>query len=113
MADRLLRRTLIAGGTLLPLALTLRSPATAAPAAPAAASTTPWPASFPQQDPKRVSEVVGASHRDLDRVRALVEETPALANAAWDWGFGDWETALGAAAHTGRREIAEYLLSRG
>ncbi|CAN5737831.1 hypothetical protein BH11PLA1_BH11PLA1_06760 [soil metagenome] len=34
-------------------------------------------------------------------------------NAAWDWGFGDWETALGAAAHTGRRNIAELLLERG
>ena len=68
---------------------------------------------FPRQDPARVAEVVGVSHRDLDRVRALVEESPALANADWDWGFGDWETPLGAASHVGRRDIAEYLLSRG
>lgn len=34
-------------------------------------------------------------------------------NAAWDWGAGDWETALGGASHMGRKEIAEYLLSRG
>ena len=36
-----------------------------------------------------------------------------MARAAVDWGFGDWETALGAAAHTGRREIAELLLANG
>ena len=60
-----------------------------------------------------MAEVVGAAHRELERVRALVEETPALANAAWDWGFGDWETPLGAASHVGRPDIAEYLLARG
>ena len=108
MPHKLSRRRLLAGGSLLPLALTVRGAAFAAPAA-----TPAMPPGFPQQDPGRVGEVVGAAHRDIDRVRALVEETPALANAAWDWGFGDWETPLGAAAHVGRREIAEYLLSRG
>jgi hypothetical protein len=34
-------------------------------------------------------------------------------NACWDWGGGDFETALGAAAHTGQREIALFLLSHG
>lgn len=68
---------------------------------------------FPQNDPERVLAVVGASHGNLERVRALVEEQPALAKASWDWGFGDWESALGAAAHTGRREIAELLLAHG
>jgi hypothetical protein len=34
-------------------------------------------------------------------------------NAAWDWGGGDWETALGAAAHMGRADIARYLLAHG
>lgn len=71
-----------------------------------------WPG-FPKQDPSKVSAVVGAAHRDLDTVRDLVDRHPALANAWWDWGFGDWESALGAAAHTGRRPIAEYLISRG
>lgn len=68
---------------------------------------------FPRQDPALAQEVVGVSHRDLARVRELVERQPALARAATDWGFGDWETALGAAAHTGRREIAEFLLANG
>ncbi len=38
---------------------------------------------------------------------------PALVTAAWDWGFGDWETPLGAASHMGNRPIAEFLLGRG
>ncbi len=66
-----------------------------------------------RNDLERVQGVVGASHSNFDRVRELVEEQPALAKAAWDWGFGDWETALGAASHTGRREIALYLIARG
>jgi hypothetical protein len=57
--------------------------------------------------------MVGVCHRDVDRARKLLDEHPALVNATWDWGFGDWETALGAAAHTGRRNIAELLLKRG
>ena len=40
-------------------------------------------------------------------------ETPSLLNATWDWGGGDWETALGAAAHMGRRDIAMFLLEQG
>jgi hypothetical protein len=68
---------------------------------------------FPRQDPAWSKEVVGASHRDLGKVKELVDEHPTLANATYDWGFGDWETALGAAAHTGRRAIAEYLLEKG
>jgi len=46
-------------------------------------------------------------------VRELLAQEPALLNAAWDWGGGDWETALGAAAHTGGREIALFLLDKG
>ena len=71
------------------------------------------PPGFPAQDPALVREVVGASHSNLARVRELVEAQPALAKASWDWGFGDWETALGAASHTGQREIAELLLAHG
>lgn len=77
-----------------------------------AASTRARP-DFPRQDPALVQQVVAEAHRSLDAVRELVERTPELAKAAWDWGFGDWETPLGAASHTGRHEIADYLLSRG
>jgi len=68
---------------------------------------------FPSTDPAAVLEMVGVSHRDPKRVRALVAQHPGLARAAIDWGFGDWETALGAASHVGNREIAEYLLAHG
>ncbi len=60
-----------------------------------------------------VQAFVGSSHGDLDRVRQMLDEHPALANASWDWGGGDWETGLGAASHMGRRDIADLLLSRG
>lgn len=43
----------------------------------------------------------------------MLAETPKLINAAWDWGGGDWETALGGAGHVGSRECAEFLLSQG
>ena len=68
---------------------------------------------LPGQDPAVVKEIVGVSHANLARVRELVERQPALANAAIDWGFGDWESALGAASHMGRRDIAEVLLANG
>lgn len=60
-----------------------------------------------------VQEFVGNAHGNLERVQELLSEQPELVNAAWDWGGGDWETALGAAAHMGRRDIATYLLENG
>ena len=68
----------------------------------------------PQQlDRELVQAFVGNAHGDLDAVKRLLEQEPALVNAAWDWGGGDWETALGAAAHMGAREIALFLLEHG
>jgi len=71
------------------------------------------PASFPAQDPAVVREMVTVSHGNVARVKELVTARPALARAAWEWGYGDWETALGAASHVGNREIAEFLLENG
>ena len=68
---------------------------------------------FPAQEIRRVTETVLYAHSDLDKLKALVNPSPALANATMDWGFGDWESAIGAAAHMGRLDIAEFLLSRG
>jgi len=62
---------------------------------------------------EQVEEFVRVAHFDLDRIASLLEEQPKLINAAWDWGGGDWETALGAAAHMGRRDIALHLLDHG
>lgn len=56
-----------------------------------------------------IDEFVGVSHGDFGRVKELLEQYPALVHARATWG----ETALGAAAQTGQREIAEFLLSRG
>ena len=60
-----------------------------------------------------VEECVRVAHFDLDKVKELVAARPALARAAWDWGGGDFETCLGAAAHMGRRDIAGFLLESG
>jgi hypothetical protein len=60
-----------------------------------------------------VQEFVRKAHADLPATQALLSEQPTLLNATWDWGGGDWETALGAAAHMGRRDIALFLLERG
>lgn len=68
---------------------------------------------YPSIDDAIVSEVVGKSHFDLDTVKQLVDKRPELARATWDWSFGDWESAVGAAAHVGRRDIVTYLLGKG
>jgi len=56
-----------------------------------------------------IDEFVGVSHGNFARVKELLEQYPALVHRQATWG----ETPLGAAAQTGQREIAEYLLSRG
>jgi len=79
----------------------------------AAASEQAVPETFPTQPPDLVQEMVMVAHGNLKRVRELVDARPSLAKAAWDWGFGDWEDALGAASHVGNRGIAEYLIEMG
>ena len=60
-----------------------------------------------------VRQFVNDAHTDFDSVKSLLAKEPALLNASWDWGGGDWETGLGAAAHMGRKDIAGHLLQRG
>src|SRR5687767_2093067 len=69
----------------------------------------------PRLDDSLVREFVIAGHANLVKTKELLEKQPALVNATWDWdwGGGDWETALGGASHMGSREVAEYLLSKG
>jgi hypothetical protein len=64
-------------------------------------------------EPELVRDFVNNAHGNLEKVTALLAKHATLVNAAWDWGGGDWETGLGAAAHTGRRDIADLLIARG
>jgi hypothetical protein len=73
----------------------------------------PPPSSFPSHDPDVVKEMVTVAHFNLARVTELVTARPALARASWDWGFGDWETAIDAASHVGNRPIAAFLIANG
>ena len=67
----------------------------------------------PALESNLVEEFVRVAHSDLGRTRKLLEQESGLVNATWDWGGGDFETALGAAAHMGRKDIANYLLENG
>ena len=60
-----------------------------------------------------VKDGVGAAHGNLEKTQAMLAEKPGLLNATWDWGGGDFETALGGASHMGRKDIAMFLLDKG
>lgn len=60
-----------------------------------------------------VKEFVGAAHGKLDRTMEMLGNEPGLLNAVWDWGGGDFEAAIGGAGHMGRKDIAEFLISKG
>jgi hypothetical protein len=88
--------------------------------APRLLGQTPGPASSPRKldkgpqiESERVKEFVGAGHSDLEKVKAMLAAQPSIVNATWDWGGGDFETALGGASHMGRRDIAVVLLAAG
>ncbi len=68
---------------------------------------------YPAIDDEGVKGVVSAAHSRFDEVKEMVERRPELANASWDWGFGDFETALGAASHMARVDIANFLMEKG
>lgn len=67
----------------------------------------------PQLNKLLVQDFVIFAHTDLPMVSKLLDKEPALVNAFVDWGGGDWESGLGAAAHMGNRAMAELLLERG
>jgi hypothetical protein len=109
------RRTfLLTGSALIVPALAARGQQAGSGAPVGPAPSTGGPSSgFPTQDPDLVRELVTVAHFNVKRVKELVDRQPTLAGAAWDWGFGDWENALGAASHVGNREIAEYVIANG
>jgi hypothetical protein len=83
--------------------------------APASAEPLRRPVSdaFPSHSLPLSREMVIAAHGNLARVKELLSLWPTLATAPIDWGYGDWEDALGAASHVGRREIADLLIANG
>ncbi len=71
------------------------------------------PEQYPAYSADLIKQIVTVAHFDLNKLKELLNPRPHLVKAAWDWGFGDWETPLGAACHMGRRDIAEFLLAKG
>jgi hypothetical protein len=108
------RRQIIQSGALMAAATAVGSRVLAQgqQAQPPSPSTT-IPDRGPRLDAEMVREFVIAGHAKLDRTGELLDQQPALINATWDWGRGDWETALGGASHMGSKPVAEFLLSRG
>ena len=70
----------------------------------------PVPTAIPTE---LVRQFVASAHHDLATVQSMLSVEPGLLHASMNWGNGDWETALGAAAHVGRQNIARYLLEQG
>lgn len=68
---------------------------------------------FPTTHYQDVRKIVAAAHTQFDVVKEMVTARPELAKSVHDWGFGDWESALGAASHMGRKDIAELLIEHG
>lgn len=60
-----------------------------------------------------VKEFVTVAHKDMDKVKTMLQETPDLLNVSYNWKDWDWEDAIGAAGHMGLRDLALYLLDQG
>lgn len=62
---------------------------------------------------EEIKEFVVAAHSDFDATKKIVEAKPLILNSTNQYKKGDFETALGAAAHMGRRDIADVLVALG
>jgi len=61
-----------------------------------------------------VKEWVAKAHtRNIDAMKELLKKEPGLMFSSWNLGAGDWESALQAAAHTGSRDMALWLIDNG
>jgi len=105
------RKAFLLRGTMTLAAAALAGPRLAAQS-PSPSSAPSIPDRGPQIESALVKEFVGAGHGNLDKVKEMLAAQPALINGTWDWGGGDFETALGGASHMGRPDIAEFLLSK-
>ena len=98
--------------------LARRAFATAIPAAAAAVlraqNIAPAPDGLPTLAADLVKDWIAKAHqRKIDVMQALLGREPALLQSSWDWGAGDFESAIQAAAHTGSRDMALFLIDRG
>jgi uncharacterized protein len=69
-------------------------------------------------DQDQIKAFVLAGHNNLEAVKTMLAEQPQLLEASFTWGqrqdgSPDNESALQAAAHMGRRDIALFLLAAG
>lgn len=101
------RRNLLALGVSLPLAGLIAKPSQAL------ASITQNQNRPAPVNKDLVQQFVGVAHGNFDKVKELLGNEPGLLNAVWDWGGGDFESAIGAAGHIGHREIALFLIDKG
>jgi hypothetical protein len=61
-----------------------------------------------------VKDWVAKAHtRNIDAMKELLKKEPGLMFSSWNLGAGDWESALQAAAHTGSRDMALWLIDQG
>ncbi len=60
-----------------------------------------------------VKELVVAGHKNLDKLKDMLDEHPNLIYCRYDWGNGDFEEAIEGAGHLGNKEIANFLIDRG
>ncbi len=82
----------------------------------AAAQTAPAQtgAAPPRLDLDLVKDWVLKAHlRNIDVIKEMLKKEPGLLFSSWNLGAGDWENALQAAAHTGSRDMALFLLDQG
>ena len=114
MNQSLSRKKFLLTGGIAAVASLLPRPVAVAQTSPAAASPAPQSSSTPDRGPQmeqaHVKQFVIAGHGNLAVVKEMLAAEPGLINGAWDWGGGDFETALGGASHMGRADIAEFLL---
>ena len=99
--------------TPIPSALQIPSAQSPQSPTPQPRSQAPVPERPPALGADLVREFVTKAHADLAATRALLAKEPSLLNATWDWGGGDFETAIGGAGHMGNRDIAEFLIGQG
>lgn len=60
-----------------------------------------------------IKEYITVAHGQFPRLKEMLENDKQLLHVSYDWGGGDYESAIEAAGHVGNREIAAYLIGKG